>query len=480
MCIACCTVETCNAQDNIKDFDDFRKEIKRDFNHFRREIVSDFIDFIRNPWQEQLSVPPVPKPKETPIPPVVVLDNDIQNTPQKDTPIVIENVIKTEPIIPQPQPIEPILEIPKVKENFVQINYFGTKCIVRYPYNSNYEVKQITEDAVADALNILSTKEYDNLVYDCLKIRGDLQLCDWAYLLFLKNMSETACGKGTNEATLLMSYVYLLSGYKMRLAHDGHNVYMLFASNHTIFEKPSYNIGGDIYYGVIDLPSKLMISDAKFPQEQNLSLIINKQPLLTIDRSDAKIISSTRYPEFKLHIEINKNLLSFYETYPNSYYNGDFMTQWAQYANAPISLMVAESLYPELKDKVKSLSESEAVNRLLNWVQTGFKYEYDEKVWGHDRTFFSEESLFYPCCDCEDRSILLSRIIRDVLKLKCLLIFYPGHLAVAVNFNEDITGDYISVNGNKYIVCDPTFIGASIGNTMPGMNNKTASVIILE
>lgn len=54
---------------------------------------------------------------------------------------------------------------------------------------------------------------------------------------------------------------------------------------------------------------------------------------------------------------------------------------------------------------------------ILNWVQTGSEYEYDDKVWRHDRAFFAEETLYYPYCDCEDRSILFSRFVRDLLGL---------------------------------------------------------------
>lgn len=32
-------------------------------------------------------------------------------------------------------------------------------------------------------------------------------------------------------------------------------------------------------------------------------------------------------------------------------------------------------------------SQYEAVSRLLNFVQTAFVYEYDDKVWGCDRAF---------------------------------------------------------------------------------------------
>lgn len=479
MCIVGVT-STCNAQNNKnqKAFEDFRRDIHDDFNNFRKEIMSDFIDFVRNPWKDSNSEPPVPKPQEKPVPPVTIPEND--SILKDNKPIVIDNVVKPEPVTPQPEPIEPIQEIPFIQENHITFEYFGTECEVRFPKNIICKINALNENAIADALAVLASEEFENLIYDCLKIRTDLQLCDWAYLLFLNDMSQAAYGKETNEATLLMSYLYLQSGYKMRLAHDGHRLYMLYSSKHAIFEKSSYNIDGDNYYGITDLPSRLMVSHANFPKEKSLSLVIPQQPLLTIELSPNRKTASSRYSSFVVNSEVNRNLLAFYETYPCSYYNGDFMTQWAQYANTPIAPNVVESLYPEIREMINGLSEEEAVNRLLNWVQTGFEYEYDDKIWGHDRTFFAEESLYYPYCDCEDRSVLLSRIIRDILKLSCLLVYYPGHLATAVKFNEDVDGDYITVNGNKYIVCDPTYIGAPVGVSMPGMNNTKASVILLQ
>ena len=172
--------------------------------------------------------------------------------------------------------------------------------------------------------------------------------------------------------------------------------------------------------------------------------------------------------------------MDFFDTYPPSCINDNFMTRWAMYANTPMDETVKESLYPALRANIAGLSEKDAMERLLNWVQTGFVYEYDDKVWGHDRAFFAEETLFYPYCDCEDRSIMLSRLVRDLLGLKCILIYYPGHLAMAVNFHENVRGDYIQLKDQKYVVCDPTYINASVGMTMPNMDNSSATVILLE
>ena len=116
---------------------------------------------------------------------------------------------------------------------------------------------------------------------------------------------------------------------------------------------------------------------------------------------------------------------------------------------------------------------------MLHFVQTAFEYKLDDEVWGGDRPFFADETLYYPYCDCEDRSILFSRMVRDLLGLDVVLVYYPGHLAAAVGFNEEVKGDYIVVRGRKFVICDPTYIPAPVGKTMPGMDNSVAKAIIL-
>ena len=70
-------------------------------------------------------------------------------------------------------------------------------------------------------------------------------------------------------------------------------------------------------------------------------------------------------------------------------------------------------------------------------------------------------------------------MVRDLLGLDVILVFYPGHLATAVAFNKPVEGDYINLNGKRYTICDPTYIGAPVGETMPDMDNQTAKVIML-
>ncbi|MDE5550513.1 MAG: hypothetical protein K2I99_04085, partial [Bacteroidaceae bacterium] len=197
--------------------------------------------------------------------------------------------------------------------------------------------------------------------------------------------------------------------------------------------------------------------------------------------SEPRTLKSSRFPDMELTVQVNKNLIDFMNSYPTSAVGSNFMTRWAMYANKPLEAQLAGELLQNLRQKLMGLNELEATERLLNWVQTAFVYEYDDKVWGDDRAFFPEETLYYPYCDCEDRSILFTRLVRNLLGLKCVLIYYPGHLASAVHFtSDDVAGDYILLDGQRFVVCDPTYIGAPVGRTMPDMDNETAHVILLE
>ena len=89
-----------------------------------------------------------------------------------------------------------------------------------------------------------------------------------------------------------------------------------------------------------------------------------------------------------------------------------------------------------------------------------------------------DENFYYPACDCEDRAILFSNLVKDLLSgLDAVLLDYPNHIASAVRFNEDISGDYILLDGKKYLICDPTYIGAPIGMCMDRFKSVPPEII---
>jgi hypothetical protein len=99
-------------------------------------------------------------------------------------------------------------------------------------------------------------------------------------------------------------------------------------------------------------------------------------------------------------------------------------------------------------------------------VQTAFEYKKDYVQFGIEKPLFAEETLFYPYSDCEDRSVLFAYLIRSLIGLEVIGLDYPGHIATAVKFCTEVKGDIINHNGENYLICDPTYINANIGQCM--------------
>ena len=130
-----------------------------------------------------------------------------------------------------------------------------------------------------------------------------------------------------------------------------------------------------------------------------------------------------------------------------------------------------------LKKQIKGKSQEEAANMLINFVQTAFEYATDDEQFGYERPLFGDEIFYYPYSDCEDRSILYSILIKDLLGLDVVLLHFHGHLATAVKFTEDIDGFYLMIDNEKYLICDPTYINAPIGDCMPDYQDSSVTIV---
>lgn len=475
----------CHAQDTL-DFDSFRNSLLSDFsnernsitsryNSFRDSVNTEYVRFLNNIWIDHSSQIPLAIPIEhNPLPPKPYSE------PIKDDPT--SSVPKEIPAIetfPQPTPFEPIKGNNNHTAEKFDFTFFGLEESVRIPKGADITLNVSDSENIAKAWKTLCDIDMDNTIVDLLTLRGKYQLCDWAYLLLLDTVSNQFCCD-MNGASLLTAFLFCQSGYQMRLAIDGNHLIMLFGSRHHIFDKEYFVVDGITFYPYGRPSGSIKICPASFEGEKPLSLNIAEEQLLGGEMSSQRNIKSYYVNGLSVNSQVPNQLISFFNDYPVSAIDGDILSRWAMYANTSLSASTKKFLYPQLSERLSGLSKLEAANKLLNWVQAGFEYEYDDKVWGHDRAFFSEETLFYPYADCEDRSILFSRLVRDLLDLGVALIYYPGHLATAVKFDTDVSGDAMIIKGERYVVCDPTYIGAPVGSQMPGLEHDKAEAIVLK
>ncbi|MBR5854638.1 MAG: hypothetical protein IKY87_03020 [Paludibacteraceae bacterium] len=478
-------------------FQRFCTDQQQQFDEYRKKQNQQYIDFMREKWERFNSMPALQPKEDKPVPPVIYEEPAPTPTPNPTpnptpiplpapapvpapVPVIIEEdnivVIDTTPL-PAPQPIAPIVPIEQDKK-IVGVNMYGTLVSIAFPKECNLKINNISENDLASAWEYLADPRFDVTIASCLQNKKDLALCDWAYLQMVRSVAQKQFGN-TNEAVMMTAFLMAQAGYKIRLAYAESQLYMLLASHHNLYNMTYFTIDDDKYY-VIDGSdvNSLYICSAMYENEQKLSLYISSEQKFDVELSDPRTLKSAK--GIQAQVQVNTNMMEFYHNYPSGYYGDNFVTRWANYANTELDKNIQQQLYPALKQAIEGKTQNQAVNLLLNWVQTSFVYGYDDEVWGKDRAFFASETLYYPYSDCEDRSILFSRLVHDLLHLDVLLIYYPGHLATAVNVDEEqLQGDYLVYNNKKFMVCDPTYINAPAGATMPKMDNSTAKVALI-
>ena len=485
------------------NFDNFVKDKQAEFDAFRKKANQDYADFMRQAWKPIRTQPAEEPVKEKTQPPVIYqepqLHPDVKPEPQPEVapqpqpkpqpdikPQPEQKPIPVKPdvvVVPQPQPApEPIAPVkPQIDESQYQnvsVSYYGTLITLPFPKKDNLKITKFDESGLADMWDALSEKKYDRTIKSALDLRETLTFGDWAYMNMLKAITDKRYGR-TNESVLMTAFLMTQSGYKVRLAKTTDKLYMFFASDYKIYGTSFITIGNTNFYlfDGKDKSGQLSLCPAKFDKEQRLSMQIAQLPKLSVDLTANRNLVSNQ--GVKASVCSNMNLINFLGDYPVASIGGGLETQWVAYVNTPLDADAQRTLYPALRNAVRGKTELQAVNLLLNLVQTAFEYGYDDVIWGGDRPFFAQETLYYPYSDCEDRAALFSRIVRDILGLDVVLLHYPGHLAAAVAFTQPVKGDYLLYKNKRYTVCDPTYINASVGCTMPGMNNQQATIIVL-
>ena len=515
-------------KDFRKDFEAFKKKAKKEYADFRKQALAEYTKFVREAWEEFGAEPPVAIPEEEKVEPMVVPGYEEETAgffsklfgggDKKDKKALKEKekqekekkkmakreksnkILPVATVVPAPAPAtkqpQPLAKVEQTSDPnpYYKFDVFGTECKVRMGNNCRFTLPGVSGDEVADAITQFTKPQFDNMLYDCLEERKAHNFSDWAYYQMLLALTNKFYGNHTNEATLALAFLYSQSGYKMRMAHDGKTLYMIVASQYNMFGKSYFYVDGEWYYLLENIKDgdKLNICKAKFPKESAMSLQMNARQDFAESPVNERTITSLKNPDFSFTLHSNKNYIDFFDTYPASYTGGNFMSRWAMYANTPLEKGITEQLYPQMRAKLKGMTPLEQVQQLLWWVegktdikktnpnQGCFLYAYDDDVWGRDRAFFGEETFFYPYCDCEDRAILLSHLVRDLVGLDVVLVYYPGHLAMAVEFKENVQGAGYMLNGRKFTVCDPTYIGADVGEEMPNVAGKGANVILLK
>ena len=404
------------------------------------------------------------KPQTTPVKPQPVAPKAEPTTPAKP---------QTTPVKPQPKPkAKPAMQSSLQKEFYpsVAINYCNTKLYIDASMKGVINITSSQECAVADGYEALCRSNYKPLIANCQQAQKDFRLNDWGVFLFVKTAAEALCND-ENSCIVMQQFLLNELGYRAKMARRGdRNQLLLFvATDCMVYGHPYFTKEGLNYYNIngTEACTFYMCNQDSKKAKTPVAMRLNNVPAL-----NSGVVSRQRTNKagnVSVSVNVSKSLMDFYASMPQCDYG--------VYAKAPVAGSLAQEVLGTLRPLVQGKGEVDAANLLLNFVQTGFKYATDEEQFGFEKPFFVEELFYYPACDCEDRSVLFGWLVRELLGLDVVYLDYPNHIATAVQFKGDVKGDFLTVDGKRYTVCDPTYIGASIGMTMPNLRSAGVSIL---
>ncbi|WP_278910815.1 hypothetical protein [Leyella stercorea] len=371
---------------------------------------------------------------------------------------------------PAVKPSAPTGELFTASADKQMVNFCGQKVYVDKSLKGVCSIGNMRENAIADAYEAMCKADYKALVDDCRKVKKELNLNDWGIFLFVREASKTLC-TDENAAVVMQQFLLNELGYKSKMARraDRNQMLLFVAADCQVYGHPYFTKDGLNYYNLTSNESCqfYMCQEDSPKAKSKLNMQVNHAPALNAGMVNS--VHKNRSGSVAVSVDVPKSLMEFYGSMPQCDYS--------VYVNAEVNPSVASKVLSTLAPLVNGKGEAEAANLLINFVQTGFQYATDQEQFGYEKPFFVEELFYYPYCDCEDRSVLYSYLVRNLLKLDVVLLDYPNHIATAVCFNENVSGDFVTVGGKKYVVCDPTYIGASIGKAMPQFKNVAAKVL---
>ena len=372
--------------------------------------------------------------------------------------------------VPTAKPSAPMSALYNESSEKQMINYCGQRIYVDKSLKGVCSIGNMREKAVADAYEAMCKADYKPLLADCRQLKKDLKLNDWGVFLFVRDVSNALCADA-HASVVMQQFLLNELGYKSKMARraDRDQMLLFVATDCKMYGRPYFTKDGLNYYNLTsDETCQFYMCQEDSPKaKSSIDMQITNAPLLNSGMVNS--VHKNGAGTVAVSVDVPKSLMLFYKSMPQCDYS--------VYVNAKVNPAVADRLLSSLAPIVDGKSETEAANLLINFVQTGFKYATDQEQFGYEKPFFVEELFYYPYCDCEDRSVLYSYLVRNLLKLDVVLLDYPNHIATAVCFNENVSGDFVTVEGKKYIVCDPTYIGASIGKAMPQFKRVAAKVL---
>ena len=457
-----------SAQDIKQSFEEFRQSLRKDYADFRQSLLDNYDKYLEGIWNEYnafrgVQRDTVPKPVEAPVAPK---DNEPPLVRESDPVVDVAPIPDriTEPVIQDPVQ-RPVVTPPEVADN--AFDFYGIRIAIPVADAGTCPDRVATNEYAA-LWRQFKQKDIDRRVVPALRqTASSYKLNDWFTFQMVRTYVASRYASSSAPLRVALSHFLLCHlGYNVRLGQDkADRPLLLVAFKQMVYAHTYSELNGQrfyVYYDVLTerestefLPFYTCELPVEIPAGRPFDLLLTEAPLVPHKAHHYRI----GVDGLMISGELNANLMPMIYRYPQM--------DVECYAYSMLCPDVRRAVVTQLREQLQGLPRLQAVNTLLQFVQYAFEYAKDPEQHGFEKPYFFEELLFYPKCDCEDRSVFYSYLLWEVLGVENQLVFFPGHACVAVRLDESISGTCYRYEGHDYYISDPTYIGSVTGECMP-------------
>lgn len=464
----------------IREYERFRQQQTREFDDYVSRRNREFADFLKQEWKlfqsmQAVERPDEPKPDRAPVAP----DREIPKVPgPKVEPLPVplpdltpKPIPDLKPDVPDVKPDVPdvIPDAPQPLPQTLEFSFYGNPVSLRFSDRLKAVPGGITEAQVAAWWERMSAGPYGEFIRELRRSGDALGLNDWGYY----RLTETVAGQlfaDGNARTAFVFYMMKQSGYDVRLGRGEGRLYLLPAFTTQLYGLPYFLLDGKKYYRLDGDGALYTFGESEAFGKGEAIDLSQRHPLALGGAVQVRELKLAKFPQLQIRLPYSPDRVAYYNTIPQ--------TDMPVYFSYPMPADTWQGVYEAFQPLAGKYSLPEFVGILLNFVQTSFEYKTDDGQFGREKYFYPEEVVAYPFCDCEDRSVFFACLVRRLTGAEVIGLHYPGHMATAVCFGElDVPGDALVYRGKKYVVCDPTYINASVGMTMPQFRTVKPEIV---